>query len=245
MAAASKNPKVRNLPVQSGMLRVSGETIEGPRPSDLFDVFNDDDGDLVVVLLDLRGAAETSGSFLSSLMRKLRSELELHEPLHQVVSELELQLATRPGVEAGLTVLRVSQRDSRVELLNAGMPPVASALPGGELAIHAALSSPIGRRVGEVHPYELVPLVWGSVWLMLSDGVTGGSLELEAVRAICEGLEFAQAGMALAGAKSETLYEALQEVLPQARFLRDDASCVFVGADAEGHGRFRSGIESH
>jgi hypothetical protein len=233
VAAASKNPKVRSLPIQSGMLRVSGETVEGPRPSDLFDVFNDDDGDLVVVLLDVRGAAESSGSFL------------LHEPLHRVVSELELQLAMRPGVEAGLIVLRVSQRDSRVELLNAGMPPIASAFPGGELLIHAALSGPVGRRIGEVHPYELIPLVWGSTWLALSDGVTGGSLEPEAVRAVCASLELEQAGMALASAKSETLYDALQEVLPQARFLRDDASCVFVGADAQGHGRFRSGIESH
>ncbi|HEX3777804.1 MAG TPA: SpoIIE family protein phosphatase [Polyangiaceae bacterium] len=245
MAAASKNPKVRSLPIQSGMLRVSGETVEGPRPSDLFDVFNDDDGDLVVVLLDVRGAAESSGSFLSSLMRAARTELELHEPLHRVVSELELQLAMRPGVEAGLIVLRVSQRDSRVELLNAGMPPIASAFPGGELLIHAALSGPVGRRIGEVHPYELIPLVWGSTWLALSDGVTGGSLEPEAVRAVCASLELEQAGMALASAKSETLYDALQEVLPQARFLRDDASCVFVGADAQGHGRFRSGIESH
>jgi len=226
------------------MLRASGETIEGPRPSDLFDVFVDSDGDLVVVILDAEGATTSSASFLTSIMRETRVALETHEPLHRIVGELELQLALRPGVEAGLIILRLSQRDARVELLNAGMPPVASALPGGELSLHPPLSGPVGRRIGEVHPYELLPLIWGSVWLALSDGMTSGTLDHRTVRDLCQKLELGRQGMLLAASSSEALYDVLQEVLPSARFLRDDATCVFVGADVHGQaGRFQSGFQ--
>ncbi|HTA93503.1 MAG TPA: SpoIIE family protein phosphatase [Polyangiaceae bacterium] len=245
MAAAHKNSSLRSLPILHGMLRVSGESIEGPRPSDLFDVFVDDAGDLVLVMLDVRGAAESSGSFLSSMMRQTRTALETQEPLHQVVSELEMQLAVRPGVEAGLLILRLSQSEAKVELLNAGMPPIATTPPGGELSLHPALSGPVGRRVGEVHPYEVVPLIWGSAWLAVSDGMTGGSLDAGVLRELCAKLQFADRGMSLAAASSETLYDVLQDVLPAARFLRDDATCVFVGADVhQAGGRFQSGIES-
>jgi hypothetical protein len=226
------------------MLRVSGETIEGPRPSDLFDAFVDSDGDLVVVLLDMRGVAESSGSFLGAMMQQTRAALETHEPLHQVVSELEMQLAVLPGSEVGLVILRLSQRDARVELLNAGMPPVANALPGGQLSLHLPLSGPVGRRVGEVHPYELVPLIWGSAWCAVSDGMTSSSLEAGAVTDLCSKLDLENEGMKLAASSSDALYDLLQELLPPARFLRDDATCIFVGADVHGHGgRFQSGIE--
>jgi hypothetical protein len=226
------------------MLRVNGETIEGPRPSDLFDVFVDDDGDVVVVLMDVQGAAEASGSFLGSMMRHTRAALETHEPLHQVVSELEMQLAVRPGVEAALVIVRLSQRDAKVEILNAGMPAIANVLPGGHLSLHPALSGPVGRRVGEVHPYELVPLVWGSVWLALSDGMTSGLLDATFVSDLCTKLRLADEGMLLSAATSEALYDVLQDAMPASRFVRDDATCVIVGADVHGQGgRFKSGIE--
>ena len=243
MAAAHKDPLVRSLPVQSGMLRVSGETIEGPRPSDLFDVFVDDEGDLVIVLVDVQGVAESSGSLLGAMMRHARSVLERHAALHQVVAELEMRLAVRPGTEVGLIIVRVSERDARVELLNAGMPPLAHALPGGHLSLHPPLSGPIGHRIGEVHPYELVPLIWGGAWLAVSDGMTGGSHDGQIVREISLKLELEQKGMTLSAATGEKLYELLQAVLPQMRFLRDDATCIILGADALGQGgRFQSGI---
>jgi len=225
------------------MLRVSGETIEGPRPSDRFDVFTDAMGDLVLVLLDVRSASDTSATLIASLMGELRSALEDHEPLHLVVNELEMQLAVRPGVEAGAIILRVSQRDARVELLNAGMPPLAQAVPGGTLDLHPALSNAIGRRVGEVHPYEVVPLVWGATWLALSDGMTAGSLDAGAVRDLCEKLALEENGAELAAATRARVYDALQEALPATRFSRDDATCVFVATDTRGQGRFKSSIE--
>jgi hypothetical protein len=222
------------------MLRASGETIEGPRPSDWFDVFVDDRGDLVALLMDVRSNAESSEDFLATLVRDTKTALRRCDALHTVVNDLEMRLATHPGVETGLIVLRVSQRDAKVEMLNAGMPAIANAGPGSRLDLYPALSGPVGRRVGEVHPYELLPLVWGGTFLALSDGMMNGSLDTENVSALCAKLDLAGQGLALAGATSDELYDAFQHVLTAARFLRDDATGLFVGADAAQ--RFQSGI---
>ena len=222
------------------MLRASAETIEGPRPSDWFDVFVDDRGDLVVMLMDIRSSAESTDAFVAALLRETRAGLRLHEPLHAVVNGLEMQLAAHPGVEAGLVILRVSQRDARVELLNAGMPAIANASPGGRLDLYPALSGPVGRRVGEVHPYELVPLVWGGTWLACSDGILNGSHDTENVAALCAKLDLGGQGLVLASSSSDELYDAFQKLLTQTRFLRDDATGVLVAADAVT--RFQSGI---
>ena len=240
MAAAHKNPSPRSFPLIHGMLRASAETIEGPRPCDWFDVFVDERGNLVVLLMDLSSSADSSDGFLASLMRETRAALRQHEPLHSVVNGLEMQLAAHPGVEASLVILRISQRDAKVELLNAGMPAVANAGPGGRLDLYPALSTPVGRRVGEVHPYELLPLVWGGTWLTVSDGMMNGSLDTENVAALCAKLDLAGQGLALAAASSDELYDAFQGVLTSARFLRDDATGVIVGADPAA--RFQSGI---
>jgi hypothetical protein len=222
------------------MLRASGETLEGPRPSDLFDLVIDAQGDLTLVLIDLHAGADTPGSQLGNAMRKAREALEAREPLHAVVSALELYFAEHPGLEAGISLLRFSQATSRVEILNAGMPPIAHLAPGAHFSLHAALSSPIGRKVGEVHAYELVPLIWGGVWLIASDGFTAGSLDPEPLRELAAKLDLAGSGRALSAQNSEGFYDKLLAAVPRARFLRDDATLVVVCADP--NSRFESGI---
>jgi len=225
------------------MLRASGETIEGPRRSDWFDVFVDEHGDLVLLLLDLRSSAESPQEFLAGLVQTTKTALQRHEPLHTVVGELEMLLAVHPGVEAGLLILRLSQQDAKVELLNAGMPTVVNTSPGARLDFYSAQSSPVGRRVGEVHPYELVPLRWGGTWLAVSDGMLNGCLDEESVAALCIKLDLSNRGVSLAQASREDLYDAFRGVLATlatARFLRDDATCVLIAADPAA--RFQSGI---
>jgi len=222
------------------MLRASGETVEGPRPCDWFDVFVDPRGNLVLALLDVRSSAESPQEFLASLMQTTKAALQRQDPLHTVVLELEMQLAVHPGVEAGLVILRISQQDARVEVLNAGMPAVVNTSPGGRLDFYPAQSSAIGRRVGEVHPYELVPLRWGGTWLTVSDGMLNGSLNEENVAALCAKLELESRGLLLAQARAEDLYDVFQDVLSAARFLRDDATGILIGADASA--RSPSGI---
>ncbi len=139
-----------------------------------------------------------------------------------------------------LAILRVSQRDAKVELLNAGMPAFANAGPAEHVALHAALSGAVGRRVGEVHPYELVPLIWGSTWLAVSDGMVNGSLDPENVRTMCAKLALHDHGLSLTMASAEEQYDAFQALLSAARFLRDDATFVLVSADSGA--RFQSAI---
>src|SRR4051812_20885959 len=115
------------------MLRASGETIDGPGPSDWFDVFVDDRGNLVLALLDVRDSAEAPPSFLAGLLADVQTSLQRHDALHTVVAELEMQLAIHPGTEVALLILRISQQDAKVELLNAGMPAVVNTSPGGRL----------------------------------------------------------------------------------------------------------------
>src|SRR6478609_5712636 len=214
------------------MLRASGQTVDGPRPSDWFDVFVDERGNLVLALLDVRSSMESPQSFLVALMQNTKAALQRNDALHTVVADLEIQLAAHPGVEAGLLILRISQQDARVELLNAGMPAVVNTSPGGRLDFYPAQSSAVGRRVGEVHPYELLPLRWGGTWLTVSDGMVNGSLSEDSVATLCEKLDLAERGVLLAQASTEDLYDTFQDVLSAARFLRDDATGIVVSADA-------------
>ncbi|HYP75952.1 MAG TPA: SpoIIE family protein phosphatase [Polyangiaceae bacterium] len=222
------------------MLRASGETVEGPRANDWFDIFVDERDNLVLALLDVRSSAESPQSFLAGLMQTTKDALLRYEALHTVVSELEMQLAIHPGVEAGLVILRISQRDARVEVLNAGMPAVVNTSPGGRLEFYPAHSNAVGRRVGEVHPYELIPLRWGGTWLAVSDGMLNGARDEDSVAALCGKLDLPNRGMLLARASTEELYDTLQEALSTARFLRDDATGVLIAADQAA--RFQSGI---
>jgi len=222
------------------MLRASGETLEGPRASDWFDVFVDEQGNLVLALLDVRGSSELPPSFPSELLRSTKTALQSGDALHTVVNGLEMQLASHPGTEAGLVILRVSQQDARVELLNAGMPALVNTSPGGRLDFYPAQSSAVGRRIGEVHPYELIPLRWGGAWLALSDGMLNGALDEESVASLCGKLDLQNRALLLAQASTEELYDALQAAVAAARFLRDDATAVLIAADAGA--RFHSSI---
>lgn len=215
------------------MLHVAAEAAREQRASDSLDVLVDQEGELVVFALDFQRPWLDSDPFASSLLAEARGSLERHAPLHSVVSALEMQLAARPGVEVGLLVIRVSQRDAKVELLNAGMPPVSCAAPGGRVTWHPALSHALGARVGDVHPYELVPLAWGSTWLAASDRALEHSLGQESVRQLCAKLGLTGSATQPSGASAAERSEALQALLMSAQERRDDATLILISADAE------------
>jgi len=241
VSTAPQKSSPRNPPVVVGLLRASGETIEGPRPCDWFDAFVDDRGDLVVLLLDAPSGIDSFDGLVATIAYETHAALRRCMPLHAVVSGLQVQLAAQPGLEVGVLILRLSQQDAKVELLNAGMPALASADPGGGLQLYPALSGPVGRRVGEAHPYELLPLLWDGTWLALSDGMLNGSRESAAVSVLCAKIELGSRGPELSRSTREELYDAFQGLLPSARFLRDDATGVVVSVCPGA--RFQSGIE--
>lgn len=214
------------------MLRVSGFPSDPESPREAYDVVIDDRGELSVVLLSRESG--TPAANVHAALSRVRSALASHAPIYEVVAALKAWCED-PEHQAvfGVTLLRFGQPDSRVEILTAGNPAVVSAAPGGRVAVHGPLSPAVGARPREVHPYELSPLVWGSVWVVQSLGLTAGSLDPEAARKAVIDNELPQAGAALAGAAPHEIRSALPRIA-------DDGSLLLVHADPTR--RFESGI---
>lgn len=168
MAALALNLTPDRLPLQHGLLRVSS----APKPHERDQAFGavvDDKGDLSVVLV--QAAADNGRRGLpEEALNLARGSLMLHSPIYELVAKLRTFASCERQGALGITLLRFSQPEARVEILNAGMPAVSCILPNGRTLHHRRLSGAIGQRFGEVHPYELSPLCWGSCWVLLAHG---------------------------------------------------------------------------
>jgi hypothetical protein len=149
-------------------------TLSGRRTSDAIEIVRADDDRTGVVLLDVR-AARDQEALRARLATSAHASLVAHEPMHVLVATLRRMVCDAVAASVGIIALRVSTLDARVELLNAGMPPVACVLPDGHLLEFPSLSGDVGPRIQKAHPYELIPLTLGSTWVACSDGATQGS----------------------------------------------------------------------
>ncbi len=241
MAAAFRKPDPRKLPLQRGLLRITGDTLEGPRETDLFDIITGSAGDVGIVLLDVNTRHGAPGDVGRALIGKAARGISERTPLHAIMLDLVRALFEYPGTELRVTLMRCSVADARAEVTTAGMPPLACVHPDGHITIHSASSPPITSTTQVPPPVEVVPLVWGATWLAVSDGFTAGSDHPEVVRRLALDLELPEKGLALSGQGPDALYDLLaSRVSESGRFSRDDATLVLVGADPEA--RFQSGI---
>lgn len=151
-------------------------TLRGRRASDAIEIVTERDGAVGVVLLDVRAAREQE-ALRARLASSALVSLADREPMHVLANSLRSIVCQAVAASVGVIALRVHPMHGRVELLNAGMPPVACALPDGRLLQMPALSQDIGPRTHRAHPYELIPLAPGSVWFAASDGATAGCLD--------------------------------------------------------------------
>lgn len=151
-------------------------SIPGPRASDVIQIVDHRDGTLEVALLDVR-APRGQEHFEARLANAVRAGLELRLPLHEIARSLRSVISLAVAASVGASILRLSESDERVELLNAGMPPVACIFPDGRLLSLPALSGDVGPRSRGAHPYEMMPWVPGAVWVLASDGATSGSVD--------------------------------------------------------------------
>jgi hypothetical protein len=151
-------------------------TIPGPRPSDVIEIVDHRDGTVEIALLDVR-APRGQEHFQARLANAVRAGLELRLPLHEIARSLRSVISLAVAASVGATILRLSEADERIELLNAGMPPVACVFPDGRLLSLPSLSGDVGPRSPGAHPYEMMPWVAGAVWVLASDGATVGSVE--------------------------------------------------------------------
>ncbi len=173
MAALVPSHKSEILPLRHGMLSVSGTVLErSGEEGDALGVVLDDRGDLSVVLVSTPSEQPLTRPIARDALELCRPLLQRHAAIYEVVAALRSFGACEAREQVGVIVLRFSQVEARVELLNAGLSPVCCVMPSGDTVLHAALSPAIGQRFGSVHPYELSPLHWGSSWFVMSDRLT-------------------------------------------------------------------------
>ena len=241
MAAAFRKPKSPKLPLQRGLLRITGDTLEGPRETDSFDVVTGPGGDVGVVMLDLQTRHPQPLEVSQVLLRAAARGLSERTPLHAIMLDLVRALFEYAGTEVRVTLMRCSVAEARAEVTTAGMPPLACVHPGGNITLHPASSPPLTSTTAVPPPVEVVPLVWGSTWMAVSDGFTAGSDHPELVRRLAQDLELGEKGLTLSGQTPDALYDVLAGRLSESgRFARDDATLVLIGADP--NARFQSGF---
>jgi hypothetical protein len=241
LASAFRKPAARKLPLLRGLLRITGDTLDGPRETDLFDVVTGPGGDVGIVLLDVQTRHTEPDGVGRALLAKAALGFTERTPLHAVMLDLVRTLFEYPGTELRVTLMRCSVADARAEMTTAGMPPLACTLPSGRITLHGASSPPLTSTTMVPPPVEVVPLVWGSTWMAVSDGFTAGSDHPEVVRRLAMDLELPENGLALSRQTPDALYDLLASRLSESgRFARDDATLVLISADASQ--RFTSGI---
>jgi hypothetical protein len=241
LAAAYRKPDSRKLPLERSLLRITGDTLEGPRETDLFDVVTGPAGDVGVVLLDLQTRHAEPAVVGRAILAKAARGFQERTPLHAVMLDLVRTLFEYPGTELRVTLMRCAVADARAEVTTAGMPPLACVHPGGHITVHSSSSPPLVSTTTVPPPVEVVPLVFGSTWMVVSDGFTSGSDHPDVVRRLAQDLELAENGLALSAQTPDSLYDLLaSRVSESGRFARDDATLVLIGADPTA--RFQSGI---
>jgi hypothetical protein len=211
----------RNPSLSHGVLAC---TLRGRRASDAIEIVTERDGAVGVVLLDVRAAREQE-SLRARLAASALMSLAEREPMHVLANSLRSVVCQAVAASVGVVALRVHPMHGRVELLNAGMPPVACTLPDGRLLQMPSLSLDIGPRSHRAHPYELIPLAPGSVWFVASDGATGGSLD--ETNQLWSALGLPASANELANDSHEGLQHRLREQLGELP-LPEDASLVVI-----------------
>jgi hypothetical protein len=199
-------------------------TLRGRRASDAIEIVTERDGAVSLVVLDVR-AARDQEALRARLASSALMSLAEHEPMHVLANSLRSIVCQSVAASVGVVALKVHPMHGRVELLNAGMPPVACVLPDGRLLQMPALSGDIGPRSHRAHPYELIPLAPGSTWFVASDGATGGSLE--ETTELWTNLGLPESAHDLASLSHERLEERLRDRLGELP-LPEDASLVVI-----------------
>lgn len=170
------NPQDPKLPFYSDGVSVCTCTVRGRRASDRIELLVDAEGSVAVAILDVRSARDEE-KLRTRLSERTRSCLEASLPFHELVAVLRAEVATSLAATVGIAAIRVSSLDGRAEILNAGMPAIACVAPGRGLLEFPALSHDVTAHSDQVHPYEMVPLLGGSTWVLCSDGATAGAAD--------------------------------------------------------------------
>jgi serine phosphatase RsbU (regulator of sigma subunit) len=191
-AVALQRGLLPRVPLVRGSLLVSGDVLSSGRASgDHFDVFDGHDGRTTVLLIDVAGHGLAAAFVANAAREAMRSTLQDGGTPEEAAGALERCLAAHRDVRrasASLILLRFSADGGLVEIVNAGMPPVLLLDEGHVVAAVVSRSMPAGFASAADHPAEIVRLAEGGILIAASDGATGGSLEVDGVRALADRL---------------------------------------------------------
>jgi len=236
------------FPATLGQLHVTASQLEGRRRTDSLVVTTAAGRELGVALLDLRASAlDTKPKLEVNELRAALTDLASRglrdgTPLHAIQLDLVRKLMESPLSQLGVTLLRWSAAQARVEISTAGMPPVACAHPNGHVSLHGIATPPLTALSHAPAPIELSPLDWGATWLVVSDGFDANRAQASWVEQLASELDLASVGVELSQETPAALSDLLAKLRSAAaRSERDDATLVLVSAD--GNARLRSGIE--
>lgn len=221
-----------SVPLEVAHVGVTGAVIPAASVAgDAFDVVVDDRGAVSVCLFDAAGHGPASGLVVSASRQVVRSALEQGQGFPSVLGELERCLSTHIGcVEAAvaLGIVRFSASGSEVEVLNAGLPPIASQVPGQGQRFFESTSLPIGLAPAGSADFRRVPAEPGTTWLLVSDGATAGELGPEPVRAVATRAGLDRHGESLARAEPHVIEALIREILFMDPGHHDDATVVLA-----------------
>ena len=120
------------------MLRITGDTLEGPRESDAFDIVSGPGGEVGIVLLDIQTRQAQPSEIAQPLLSKAARGFAERTPLHAIMLDLVRTLFEFSGTELRVTLMRCSMADARAEITTAGMPPLACVHPGGSITLSSS-----------------------------------------------------------------------------------------------------------
>ena len=208
---------------------------------DLFDVVTSRSGSVTAVLLDVAGHGAAAALIASAARDNIRRTLHAGVPLGVVASNLESCLASQGDVlnaVAALGLVRFHPGARVAEVLNAGLVPISLLRPDAPPLCFPSRSPPPGLFSAREHPFDVVPLRGQGVFLLMSDGLTGGDSERASVLDVCARTSIGRAGWAAGASAPEAIAALIRENAPSIDgVLTDDATLVVASFDARPNDR--------
>jgi len=202
-------PLVRPGLLASGAILAS-ETVSG----DLIDVVDGPDGAQTAFLIDVAGHGLGAGMLGAELRGVLRASIQGAASLASALGTAERFLATcrRPRLAAVASIGAVRFDATGIEVINAGLPPIAIVRSDGTLLL-ASDRPPIGLRPMASRPGTRLALPPGGVVVLASDGALHDGLDAEAMHELLARTSMASLRTWLARAEPMQLEQLLREHL--------------------------------
>lgn len=224
------------VPLRQRGFRVTGEVVpSGDISGDFFDVVTDAVGRLSVILVDVAGHGAPAAIVASAARMTLSNALSAGDPLDKVMESLGRCLRSQgdvPEATAALAIARFDPGGERVEVVNAGLPPLLCAQPDGPLLCFSSTSAPAGLFEGARHVTEVAAIELGSLMIMTSDGLWGRH-PTDDYQPLIRKFDVAGRGTAIASAGGAHMSGLILEIMAAfgASAGEDDATLVVVAND--------------